>query len=534
MKSRIVFGLLSLSAVLWLSLCSANGMAAEQRPNILFIVTDDQSHRSVGCYPQAHPWVRTPHIDRLATEGVRFAPAYIGTHCIASRATLLTGRHSTGIQSLRRSADASLPDFDERGPVFWPRIFREHGYQTAHIGKWHNTGGTGYGRDWDYQKVWSRLVGGREYNLNYQSNQLISTNGDEPELTDGYSTDNYTRWACEFIRGQHREPDKPWYLWLCYDAPHGPFLPAERHHNEYADVPVPIPRDILPPRAGKPAYMQMVETWVPGEGDVPVLRASHYEADAVLRQHRDRQQFPQAYPDWVRLYHRPIRALDEGVGELLRALDETGQRERTLIVFTSDQGLAIGQHGFFDKHAPYDANLAVPLIFSMPGTLPAREVCEAPVSGVDLVPTFFRFAGIDLPWAMHGHDLTPLLHNPRSDWPHPAMLIYTINAWGDETVEIPDFPAMRIPARGFRVPWYITLRQGRYKYIRTLVEGEIEELYDLIEDPEELENLAATPEHRQRLRKYRKATLAELRRIEATFVDHLPPVGRPDTGSGHE
>lgn len=244
----------------------------------------------------------------------------------------------------------------------------------------------------------------------------------------------------------------------------------------------------------------------------------------MLRQHRGRMDFPRAYDNWVRLYHRPVCALDEAVGQLLDVLEETDQRQDTLVVFTSDQGLAVGQHGFFDKHAPYEANVAAPLIVSMPGTLPGGAVCDAVVSGVDLIPTFFRFARIPLPWPMHGHDLTPVLKNPAAEWPHPAMLLYTIGAWGDDTTEIPDFPSLRVPARGFRVPWYVALRHGHFKYIRTLVADETEEVYDLAADPGELTNLALDPEHREQLLRLREAALAELRRIGAKLVEHLPPV----------
>ena len=107
-------------------------------------------------------------------------------------------------------------------------------------------------------------------------------------------------------------------------------------------------------------------------------------------------------------------ALDEGIGQLMAALKETGQLENTLVVFTSDQGFAWGQHGFMHKLAPYDANIRSPFIVSMPGTLPQGAVCKTPVGGADLVPTFFRFAGIELPWEMHGHDLTPLLQASRT------------------------------------------------------------------------------------------------------------------------
>ncbi|MDY0167090.1 MAG: sulfatase-like hydrolase/transferase [Thermoguttaceae bacterium] len=308
---------------------------APQRPNILFIYTDDQSYRTVSCYPEAYPWARTPNIDRLADEGVRFGPVYIGTWCLPSRASLLTGLHPTGIRSLHSAGRYPGGTYDPAQCPFWPSVFRRHGYVTAQIGKWHTGNDTGYGRDWDLQ--------------------------------------------------------------------------------------------------------------------------------VILRSHlaRDGDPLPSAWIDWVRRYHQSVRALDEAVGKLLEALEESGQRDNTLVVFTSDQGLAVGQHGFLDKHAPYDANIATPLIVSMPGTLPQGKVCNRPVGGVDLVPTFFRVAGIDLPWKMHGRDLTPLLKNPQRDWPHPTLLIYTVGRFGDDTLHPPS-PAKRPD----RVPWYLLLRQGRYKYIR--------------------------------------------------------------------
>ncbi len=499
--------------------------ATPARPNILFILTDDQSPRSVSAYPEAYPWVKTPHTDQLAREGVRFAPAYIGANCIPARATLLTGLHSTGIQSLTRAAQGPARD-GGRLPEFWPRVFRRHGYHTAHIGKWHTDGGTGHGVDWDFQKTWSRLVGGREANLNYQVNQLISTNGGPPEPAPGYSTDNYTRWAVEYLRERGREPGRPWYLWLCYDAPHGPFIPADRHRQDYPVVDVPTPAGIYPPRPGKPGYMQHVATWEPGPGGTPQLRERHYEADGVLKRYRATESFPRSLPDWVRRYQQTVSAVDEGVGAVLRALDDIGQRENTLVVFTSDQGLAIGQHGFFDKHAPYDATIAAPLIVRFPGRAPAGATCAATVGGVDLVPTFFRAAGIPLPWPMHGRDLTPLLERPETPWPHPTLLPYTIGAWGDDTVRIPDESATPLPARGFRVPWWVLYREGRYKYIRTLVPGEFEEVYDLASDPGEQANLATDARHRATVERLRAAALAELRRTGASFTERLPPVGQ--------
>jgi len=226
------------------------GSRGAERPNILFIYSDDQSHRTVGCYrEEAYPWVRTPHIDRLAARGVRFRHAYIGTWCMPSRATLLTGRHPHGVESMRMEGKYPGSVYDPQKCPFWPKEFRRQGYVTAQIGKWHTGTDTGFGRDWDYQIVWNRPAH-PDNAPKYYDDQLLSFNGGPPTRTEGYSTDNYTRWAEEFIRGKHREAGKPWYLWLCYGAVHGPSTPADRHRRDYPDVEVPVPADLYPPRAG--------------------------------------------------------------------------------------------------------------------------------------------------------------------------------------------------------------------------------------------------------------------------------------------
>ncbi len=156
----------------------------------------------------------------------------------------------------------------------------------------------------------------------------------------------------------------------------------------------------------------------------------------------------------------------------------------------------------------------------MPGRVPQGSVCPTPVGGVDLVPTFFRFAGIDIPWPMHGHDLSPLLADPTSDWPHPVLLTATGRKYGSDTDVIPTGN----DAFHGGAPWYVMLREGRYKYVRPLIPNDLEELYDLREDPEELDNLAVKPEHAQRLQQFRAAAIAQLRKNNAGFVDRMPPV----------
>ncbi len=471
--------------------------AAGERPNILYVFTDDQSVRTVGCYPEAHAWVRTPNIDALAREGVRFETCYTGTWCMPSRATALTGKLPHGIETLRMAGQYPGSTYDPKRCPFWPAALRKAGYYTGFIGKWHTGSDHGHGRDWDYSAVWDhtrpKLYGG------YYRNQKISFNGGPAKAVGGYSTDNYTRYAVAFIEARAKDRSRPWYLWLCYDAVHGPYTEAPRHARDYTGAPdVPVPKDIYPPRPTKPAYMRRYGVWKP---------------DAQGRPARGKRTLGQ----WVRKYNRAVRALDEGVGRVVGALKRTGQLRNTLVVFTSDQGFAWGQHGFAWKYAPYDANLRAPLIVRLPGKAAGGKVCRHPVGGQDLIPTFFAMAGVPLPWKMHGRDLSGLLRDPGRPWDHPVLMENTKWYYGKDT-ERDDWPGWS------GVPCWVFLRQGRYKYIRTLVDDEIEELYDLENDPEELANLALKPAYRKLLEDYRRRLIAELKRTGAGMAEKLPDV----------
>ncbi len=296
------------------------------------------------------------------------------------------------------------------------------------------------------------------------------------------------------------EPEKPWYLWLCYDAVHSPYKSAGRHGDDYKDAPeVTVPKDVYPPRPTKPGYMKNYGVW---------------KRNAAGRPAKGRMSLDQA----VRQYNRAVRALDEGVGKVLDALKVAGQLDNTLVVFTSDQGFAWGQHGFAWKYAPYDANLRAPLIVRMSGSVAAGKVCRHAVGGQDLIPTFFSIAGIEPPWKMHGRDISGLLKNPDTEWDHPVLIENTKYYYGKDT-DREDRPGWS------GVPWWVFIRQGKYKYIRTLVKGEIEELYDLQADPEELTNLAIDPKYQSMLADYRKRLVAELKRTDAAMADSLPKVG---------
>ena len=484
---------------LFLSTVVAIAAGTAERPNILFIYTDDHSHRTVGAYPESYPWVQTPAMDRLASQGVRFEYAYIGTWCMPSRTTLLTGRHQFGVETMRMVGPYPGSTYDPEKSPFWPKVFRENGYFTAQIGKWHTGTDTGYGRDWDFQIVWNRPKY-TETSRNYYYNQPITYHGGKTEVLERYSSDQYTDWAVDLIHGEGRDTSKPWYLWLCYGAVHGPFTPADRHLDDYPGIDFDTPADIFPPRPGKPDWAQKISSWERGPGGTPM--------------HEGR-----TLTSWTRQYHQGVRALDEGIDRLLEALEESGQRENTLVIWTSDQGFAWGQHGFRQKVAPYDATIRSPLVISFPGRIPEGAVSPRPVGGVDLVPTIFRFAGIDLPWEMHGEDLTPLLEEPTREWPHPMLLASTGRKYGSDTNVIPTGEDVMHS----RVPWYVMLVEGRYKYVRPLVH-DLEELYDLKNDPQELDNLAVKAEFRDTLVRLREAAIAELREDGAGFVDNMPAV----------
>ena len=474
--------------------------AQPKRPNILFIYTDDHSYRTVSAYPEAYPWVKTPNIDALAKEGIRFTTAYIGTWCMPSRAALLTGHYQFGVESMRMEGPYPGCTYDPKKCPFWPKTFRDNGYFTAQIGKWHTGTDTGFGRDWDFQLVWNRPKY-TETSTHYYYDQPITYHGGKTEILKRYSTDQYTDWATDLIRGNGRDASKPWYLWLCYGAVHGPYTPAQRHLQDYAGIDIDTPKDIFSPRPGKPDWAQKINMWDKDANGRPVAAG-------------------RSLISWVRQYHQGVNALDESVKKLIDALRETKQLENTLVIFTSDQGLAFGQHGFRGvKIAAYDSNIRSPLIFSMPGRIPKGKVCTAPVAGVDLVPTMFQFAGIEKPWPMHGRDLSPLLKNPDVEWPYPVIIPATGQTFGSDTNKIPTGNAVLHGG----VPWYVMIRERKYKYVRPLV-TDLEELYDMEKDPDELDNLAVKREHQTTLKRLRAALIVELRRHKAGFVDNMPPV----------
>jgi arylsulfatase A-like enzyme len=266
---------------------------------------------------------------------------------------------------------------------------------------------------------------------------------------------------------------------------------------------------LLGPWPGKPDYLKNTLAWRKDKDGKIRAAPSGEKVGDVGGQAIE-------YAAWARQMNECVPVIDEGVGELVKVLKKTGQLENTLIIYTADQGYAMGEHGMRMKIAPYDASYRSPLIVSMPGTIPEGKVCKRVVNMPDLVATFFRFAGVKPPSDLHGRDISPLLKNPGAEWPHACLYEYTGEHFGDDVAKVlQDEPKKAIYQK---VPWYTATVQDGWKYIHYLQPGVPEELYDLNTDPEELKNLVSDAKHAKRLSALREAMTAELKRTNAAVV----------------
>ncbi|MEZ6139163.1 MAG: sulfatase-like hydrolase/transferase [Zavarzinella sp.] len=481
--------------------------AEERAPNILYIFTDDQSFRTISCYPRCYSFANTPNIDRLAKQGVRFDQAYIGAKCVPSRATALTGR-------LQFAATSNQDGTSVNGNLYWFPTIREKGYFTGMIGKWHwGAGKKGaeahqHGTSWDWSVIWDHPdpeSGG------YYYDQKVMINGAAPVPLGGYSTDRYTDYTETFIKERAKTPNKPWFYWLCYGGVHGPYTPAERHLGTMKDKPeTSIPADIWGPRPGKPAHFQDSK-WKKGDDGKPYFQRKSLDF-------------------WVKQQNEAVAAIDEGVGRIMKVLEETGQLDNTIIVFTSDQGYTWGDHGLKGKIDPYETAIRSPFIVSYPKRFPKGKVCKAPINGPDVIRTFHSWAKAEPQQFMPGRDITPLIMNPESEqvlkeWSKvPTMMTYVHNRY--EPTEM----AKRLKGKkweecmyGKDTPWYFLILVENFKYTRYAHPDRIEELYDLEKDPEELDNLAIKKEFQAKLRTMRTACIQSLKdHGGGVFVEFLP------------
>lgn len=408
-----------------------------KRPNTLFILIDDLRYDALGCL--GHPWLKTPNIDRLAKEGVIFRNAFVTTPlCSPSRASFMSGRwvQSHGIRSNGDNAALS------HQLVTFPALQQKAGYETAYVGKLHMGNDDSPRPGFNH---WVSFPGQGVY-----TDPTLNINGKSVEQS-GFMTDLLNEHAVKFLK---QPRTKPFSLYFAHKAVHGPFTPPDRHRELYVDAPVTRPASAQDDLTGKPVLQR----------EVPV--------DARKNPGQVRGG-PSA--ETIRNQLRLMQAVDEGVGEILKTLEETKQLDNTLIIFTSDNGYFYGEHGLGDKRAAYDEALRVPFVARYPPWFKAGSTNEATILNVDIAPTFMEIAGVRPPANVRGKSLVPLFtgkaNSVRADF-------YA------EYFEEPGFP---------RIPSWQAVRTERWKYIEYPGNPAWTELYDLKNDPHELTNLATGP-----------------------------------------
>ncbi|MEK6288021.1 MAG: sulfatase [Acidobacteriota bacterium] len=430
-----------------------SGEASDSRPNIVFILIDDLRWDELGI--AGHPFIKTPNIDRIAREGARFRNAFMTTPlCSPSRASFLTGQyaHTHGITDNvdRSAASHRLATF--------PLLLHQSGYETAFIGKWH------MGNDDSPRPGFDRWV-----SFKGQGTYLDPDINDDGKAVkpSGYITDILNGYAVEFIKRGH---DKPFLIYLAHKAVHPEvtqnndgsvnvadaelFIPAERHRNLYAGRTVPRRPNYNRAPEGKPALQRQI-------GNLPPLGANTGTRDeAILGRQRS------------------LMAIEDGVGEIFKALKETGQLDKTVIVFASDNGYFYGEHGLsVERRLAYEESIRMPLLVRYPRMIKAGMVRNEFALNIDLAPTLLSIAGVPVPGNMQGRSLVPLLKSEKIKWRDSFLIEYH----SDRV-----FP--RIVQMGYKA-----VRTGRWKYIHYLELKGMDELYDLKTDPYEMKNLINQP-----------------------------------------
>ena len=456
------------------ALLAADLSAAAPRPNIILIFTDDHASHALSCYGSKIN--KTPQLDRLASEGMLFRNCFCtNSICAPSRAVILTGKHShlNGVIDNRVRFDGQQQTF--------PKLLQKAGYQTAMIGKWHlKSRPTGF----DHYEV---LIGQGPY-----YNPPMIRNGSRVKHT-GYTTDIITNIALKFLKG--RDTAKPFMLMFQHKAPHRNWQPGPKHLTLYDDVTIPEPDNLfdsylgrgtaaqtqdmsiartmtpndlklVPPRNFTPAQLK---TWNAAYGPKnEAFRKANLKGKSLIRW---------KYQRYIKDYLRCIASVDDNVGRVLDYLDTTGLAKNTIVIYSSDQGFYLGDHGWFDKRFMYEESLRMPLMARWPGHIKPGSINSDLVSNLDFAQTFLELAGVDSPPDMQGLSLVPLLAGKTpADWRTSLFYQYY------------EFPGAHSVRR------HMGVRDSRYKLIHFYNLDEWE-LYDLKRDPREMHSVYGSPEY---------------------------------------
>lgn len=453
------------------------------RPNIIFIMTDDQRQDAMSAY--GNPILKTPHMDSIGTGGMRVTEFFVtNSLCEPSRASFLTGlySHTHGVLT-----NGGGPDFADH-PGLRPEqrtfvhLLHDAGYHTAIVGKWHlSSTPTGFDE-------WVVFPGQGQY-----YDPVMIANGARVKMR-GHADDVTGDQALEFLRT--RPKDKPFCLLYQFKSPHRSWMPAERYAHVFDDVMIPVPRTFEDRLAGRPEALRRAEMAI---ADMPDF-ADRGVLPSLPREERKRRNLEEL----VKNYYRVLLSVDENVGRVLHQLEADGLTQHTIVVYTSDNGFFLGEHGLFDKRLMYEPSIRVPMLVKYPARIPAGRVDSTHMSlNIDVAPTLLDLAGLEVPRWMQGKSMVPILTGAAASWRNAFLYEYY------------EFPAEHCARKNRGV------RTSRWKLIHFWEQPQEWELYDLRNDPDETQNLAYDRQHAGVVAELKKR-LAELRR-ESGDVDAAGP-----------
>lgn len=494
-----------------------------KRPNIIYIMSDDHAFQAISAYD--HPLGKiapTPNIDRIASSGMLFDNAYCANSISGpSRACVMTGKHSHANGFMSNNED----EFDG-SQLTLPKVLGANGYKTAIVGKWHlGSNPTGF-------DFWSIHVDQGEYN-----NPRFIEMGDTTKRV-GYATDLTADYGLEWIDKQ-KDGDAPFFLMLHFKAPHRNWIPAERHYQLFENTVFPEPETLFDDYStrGKATEMQMMtidrhmfagydlklsngpnsDTWIndgiaPSFGNMTDEEKARYVAtyrDGNNKFYADKPQGDDLvrwkYQRYMRDYCATIAAIDENVGRVLDYLKANGLDENTIVVYTSDQGFYLGEHGWYDKRFMYEESMRMPLMMMYPKAIAAHGETTKLVQNIDFAPTLIDFAGAKIPTEMQGESFKSLLTGGKYD---RKSLYYRYYETKKDL---------------HNVMKHLGVKQERYKLICFFDNTKADsyhywELYDLQNDPRELNNIYG----KVGMEKITKSLKGEIIRLAAQYNDILP------------
>lgn len=488
-------------SILFSSLFPLTIIGEENYPNILFLFADDHAYQAISAYGSNRN--NTPNIDRLAKEGMLFERAFVtNSICAPSRAVILTGKHShlNGQLTNRERFDGEQQTF--------PKLLQKNGYQTALVGKWHlKSDPTGF-------DFWQILLGQGPY-----YNPPMKTSKSVDKIT-GYTTDIITEVTLDWLRHK-RDPNQPFVLMCQHKAPHRNWQPGPQYLNKYDGVMIPEPHTLRDDYQNRlvPASTQSMtidrhltnndlklnppknltteqkSAWDAAYGPKnKAFEDAGLSGDALLKW---------KYQRYAKDYLRCIDSVDEGVGRILDYLDESGLADNTVVVYSSDQGWYLGEHGWFDKRWMYEESFRTPLLVRWPGITKPGSKNSKLVQNLDYAETFLDICGVQAPPEMQGQSIVPLLKgkNPKR-WRKSLYYQYY------------EFPG------GHSVRRHYGVRTESHKLIHFyMLDGW--ELYDLVKDPHELHSVYDDPDY-ARISEELKAELNRLRSLYQVPKDTRP------------